>query len=190
MPKLQSENSSSGFVQVALVTLVTIVVLTIIAFALRDGWGEQIQQALENREREANADKLRSSKSCAGCNLSGIDFTGDDLSGADLSSTQLSNAIFTEANLTGANFSGANATSAVFHKADLTQSQLASINGTEIKFQGANLTGTDITIKDLTPERFELDESTILPSGDLHLPKLALSSLCKTGKGLRPHFEP
>ena len=92
---------------------------------------------------QANLNKLKSTKSCSGCDLTGVVLVGFDLRnanlngfvnlsranliGADLSGADLTGAKLTDANLTGANLTGANLIGANLTGANLTDAKLDGV---------------------------------------------------------------
>jgi uncharacterized protein YjbI with pentapeptide repeats len=75
--------------------------------------------------KQADLDKLLSTKECQWCDLHGANLSGADLHGANLSSANLTGANLSKANLAGANLAGTY----------LRNSNLS----------GANLTGADLS---------------------------------------------
>lgn len=67
--------------------------------------------------------KLRSTGSCAGCDLFGETMPGLQAPNADLTNANLGGASFYAANLSGANFTGATLDGANFNMANLTGAQ-------------------------------------------------------------------
>ena len=57
---------------------------------------------------KADLNKLKTTKNCAGCNLSKANLKGADFHGANLSGAKLVNSILTGANLIGANLKNTN----------------------------------------------------------------------------------
>ena len=83
---------------------------------------------------KADLNKLKTTKSCAGCNLSGANLSGLDLSkanlkGADLHGANLSGAKLVNSILTGANLIGANLKNTNLNGADLKSTQGFSNDG-------------------------------------------------------------
>ena len=83
---------------------------------------------------QANLNKLKSTKSCSGCDLTGVELVGFDLRNANLNGfanlsranligADLTGAKLTNANLIGANLTGANLTDAKLDGVILTDSQ-------------------------------------------------------------------
>ncbi len=103
--------------------------------------------------KQADVDKLLSTKECQWCDLNGANLEGADLAGANLASANLSSANLAKANLAGANLAGsyfrkanlkgANLTNAFMQKANLSRADLSGVNTTGTDFTGA--TGVDGT---------------------------------------------
>ena len=89
----------------------------------------------------ANLNKLKSTKSCPGCDLTGVVLVGYDLKNANLNGF---------ANLSGADLSGADLSGA-----DLTGAKLTDANLTEANLTGANLTGANLTGTNLTDAKLD-----------------------------------
>jgi uncharacterized protein YjbI with pentapeptide repeats len=91
------------------------------------GYSDQIQ---------ANLNKLKSTKSCAGCDLTAIELVNFDLRNANLNGF----ANLSRANLTGTDLSGADLTGAKLTDANLTGANLIGANLTDAKLDGVILT--------------------------------------------------
>jgi uncharacterized protein YjbI with pentapeptide repeats len=108
--------------------------------------------ASESLAARENLEKLITTRSCKGCDLSGLtlnrmNLTGVDLEGADLSLTKLS-----LTNLTGANLRNTNLRGTVFGGTDLSNADLrgADLRGTSLDsayHEGALLDGEFVTSK-------------------------------------------
>ncbi len=113
--------------------------------------------------------KLLTTNSCEGCDLSGVSLVGIDLSGAQLQGAKLNAANFSGADLSDANltkvsavgtsFVGANLQKTVLVKASLIYANLAKVQlneailqGTDL--QGANLVGADLNGAKITESDF------------------------------------
>lgn len=86
--------------------------------------------------------KLKTTTSCAKCDLSGADLSGldlsyADLSGANLSGANLTNGTFYSGNLAGANLAGANLSGANFYDANLNKADMKGAILTNANFYGA-----------------------------------------------------
>ncbi len=140
--------------------------LTILATALTlvmvPAWSAQADPAKDLQ-------KLLTTNSCEGCDLSGVSLIGVDLSGAQLQGAKLNAANFSGADLSGANltkvsavgtsFMGANLQKTVLVKASLIYTNLAKaqlndalLQGTDL--QGANLVGADLNGAKITESDF------------------------------------
>ena len=106
-------------------------------------------------EDQAALERVRSTHSCPGCDLSDA-----DLRGADLTLGDLTNALLDHANLYGANLQHADLTGASLGGADLSKANLKGA-------KGANLAGA------ITSEYTTSNSSAVLPST---ISKLAVSS--------------
>ena len=95
--------------------------------------------------KEADKNKLLTTKECQWCDLHGIDLTGVDLTGVNLASANLSGAKLVRTNLTSANLAGTYLRNANLTDANLTNAFLnkASLHGADIG--GVNWTGTDLS---------------------------------------------
>ena len=82
---------------------------------------------------QANLNKLKSTKSCPGCDLTGVELVGFDLKNANLNGF---------ANLSKANLSGADLSGADLSGAKLTDANLTGANLAEVILTGAVLCNT------------------------------------------------
>jgi len=89
---------------------------------------------------EADLEKLKTTKSCEGCNLRGANLSRANLSGINLSGADLGGV-----NLRGANLSGANLSGAKLGDAVLSDANLSSANLTGASLAGAYMFGTDFS---------------------------------------------
>jgi uncharacterized protein YjbI with pentapeptide repeats len=108
--------------------------ITICLFAIGgcERYSDQIQ---------ANLNKLKSTKSCSGCNLTEVELVGFDLKNVKLDGfVNLSKADLSGADLSGADLSGADLTGAKLIDANLTGANLTGTNLTDAHLVGANLT--------------------------------------------------
>ena len=140
--------------------------LTILATALTlvmvPAWSAQADPAKDLQ-------KLLTTSSCEGCDLSGVSLIGIDLSGAQLQGAKLNAANFSGADLSSANltgvsavgtsFVGANLQKTVFVKtsliyANLAKAQLNDAVLTNTDLQGANLVGADLSGAKITKSDF------------------------------------
>jgi uncharacterized protein YjbI with pentapeptide repeats len=81
--------------------------------------------------KQADLEKLTTTRSCPRCDLSGANLTWATLTGATLAGATLSGAFLNEANLSGANLSGAHLSGANLHWADLSR---ANLSGADLSF--------------------------------------------------------
>ena len=89
----------------------------------------------------ANLNKLKSTKSCSGCDLTAVELVGFDLRNANLNGfANLSRANLTKADLSGADLTGAKLTDANLTGANLTGANLIGANLTDAKLDGVILT--------------------------------------------------
>ncbi len=96
-------------------------------------------------EVQANLTKLKSTKSCPGCDLSGIELISFDLKNADLSGANLTGAILRRSDLTGANLTGTNLTDADLMGVNLTNAKLINTNLSGVKFNSKIKNGAEIS---------------------------------------------
>ena len=135
-------------------------------------------------QNASEIEAVRSSHSCAGCNLfqanlSYHDLPGLDLSGARLKQSDLSLSTMNKANFAGSNLAisnmfGGRFTGASFKNADLSRTVLvgAYLGGADLSganLSGANLSGAELTTaKGLTQDQLDTscgDATTHLPEG-------------------------
>jgi Pentapeptide repeats (8 copies) len=104
--------------------------------------------------------KLLTTNSCEGCDLSGVSLIGVDLAGAQLQGAKLNAANFSGADLSGANltkvsavgtsFVGANLQKTVLVKTSLIYANLAKVQLNEAILQGTDLQGANLAGADLS----------------------------------------
>jgi uncharacterized protein YjbI with pentapeptide repeats len=96
---------------------------------------------------QANLYKLKSTKSCSGCDLTGGKLVGFNLRNAKLNGfANLSNVDLTEADLSGAELTGAKLTDANLTGSNLTGANLTGANLTDAKLDGVILTDAQDTM--------------------------------------------
>ena len=94
---------------------------------------------------QANINKLKSTNSCSGCDLTEVKLVGYDLKNANLSGfANLSRADLTNSNLTDANLTAAGLTEAKLTGANLTGANLKGANLTGANLKGATLKGANL----------------------------------------------
>jgi len=98
-----------------------------------------------SEEVQTNLTKLKTTKSCLGCDLTGIELVGFDLKNADLSGANLTGANLKRSDLTGANLTDTNLTDADLLGVNLTGATLTNTNLTGVKLSYANINGADIS---------------------------------------------
>jgi uncharacterized protein YjbI with pentapeptide repeats len=94
---------------------------------------------------KADIVKLKTSKTCEGCNLRGANLSKADLTNANLSKADLTGANLGSANLTKADLSGAKLVDVVLSKADLSGAKLINANLFGAYLSDVNLSGTDLS---------------------------------------------
>jgi len=115
---------------------------------------------------QANLNKLKSTNSCQGCDLTGVVLVDFDLKNVNLSGfANLSRADLTNADLTNGNLTAAGLTEANLTGTNLTGANLAGANLTGANLTGANLTEANLTGAILTDEQLSLLESSGLLIG-------------------------
>ena len=98
-----------------------------------------------SEEVQANLTKLKTTKSCSGCDLTEVELVGFDLKNADLIGANLTSANLSRVDLTEANLTNANLTDASLVMATLTGAKLVNTNLSRVKLSYANITGVDIS---------------------------------------------
>ena len=90
-------------------------------------------------EVQTNLTKLKTTKSCPGCDLTGIELVGFDLKNVDLSGSNLTGANLSRVDLTEANLTNANLTDANLMGAILTDAKLTNANLSGVKLSHSNI---------------------------------------------------
>ena len=88
---------------------------------------------------QANLTKLKTTKSCSGCDLKGIELISFDLKGVDLSGANLTGANLRRSDLTGANLTDTNLNDADLLGVNLTGATLTNTNLTGVKLSHSNI---------------------------------------------------
>ena len=114
-------------------------ILTIITFFSLSGCAKY------SDEVQANLEKLKSTKTCSGCDLTGIVLRDFDLKNTDLSGANLTGANLGRSDLTGANLTDANLTDTDLRGANLTDAILINTNLSGVKLSYSNINGAEIS---------------------------------------------